>query len=181
MFLDLCHFPGRPSRKAMDSSSTRTASAIGITGRASNTNAGNIEQNLWTAVGSSQSSIIYPPQSPTRMTNNSILKLAGAFHWVKTSRMRFWAFSYSMGEPCERSVQVSMYFIGVLVCLVGLNENRLPALAGETGWSSLDVIYSVVNGQGRSSLRWYVAGKPLKYGRSLIWPLSSGWVSFSKV
>src|SRR6266571_1429803 len=32
--------------------------------------------------------------------------------------MRFWAFSYSIGEPCERSVQVSMYFMGVLVCLV---------------------------------------------------------------
>ena len=47
-----------PSRKAIDSNSTRTASSIGITGRASKTNAGSIEQNLWTAVGSSQSSII---------------------------------------------------------------------------------------------------------------------------
>src|SRR3981081_1735319 len=99
----------------MDSNSTRTASSIGITGRASKTNAGSIEQNLWTAVGSSQSSIIYPPQSPTRITNNSILKLAGAFHCVKTSRIRFWAFSYSTGEPCGRSDQVSMYFIGVLL------------------------------------------------------------------
>src|SRR5215470_17611014 len=84
----------------------------GTTGRASNTNAGNIEQNLCTANGSSQSSIIYPPQSPTRITNSSILKLAGAFHCVKTSRIRFWAFSYSIGEPCGRSDQVSMYFIG---------------------------------------------------------------------
>src|SRR6185436_17818530 len=75
------------------------------------TNAGNIEQNLWTAAGSSQSSIIYPPQSPTRITNNSILKLAGAFHWVNTSRIRFWAFSYSIGEPWGRSDQVSMYFM----------------------------------------------------------------------
>src|SRR4051794_11904831 len=24
--------------------------------------------------------------------------------------MRFWAFSYSIGDPCERSLQVSMYF-----------------------------------------------------------------------
>src|ERR1041385_3358210 len=52
------------------------------------------------------------------MTNSSILKLLGAFHWVKTSRILFWAFSYSIGEPCERSVQVSMYFIDVLVGLV---------------------------------------------------------------
>src|SRR5215211_36467 len=59
---------------------------------------------------------MYPPQSPTRMTNNSILKLEGASHWVKTSRMRFWAFSYSIGEPCGRSFQVIMYFVdmGVL-------------------------------------------------------------------
>jgi hypothetical protein len=35
-----------PSRKAIDSNSTRTASSIGITGRTSKTNAGNIEQNL---------------------------------------------------------------------------------------------------------------------------------------
>src|SRR4051794_38732375 len=83
----------------------------GTTGRASNTNAGNIEQNLCTANGSSQSSIIYPPQSPTRITNNSILKLAGAFHCVKTSRIRFWAFSYSIGDPWGRSDQVSMYFM----------------------------------------------------------------------
>src|SRR5712692_10457933 len=87
----------------------------GTTGRASNTNAGNIEQNLCTANGSSQSNIIYPPQSPTRITNNSILKLAGAFHCVKTSSIRFWAFSYSAGDPCGRSDQVSMYFIGVLL------------------------------------------------------------------
>src|ERR1044071_113206 len=54
---------------------------------------------------------MYPPQSPTRITNNSILKFAGAFHCVNTSRIRFWAFSYSVGEPCGRSDQVSMYFI----------------------------------------------------------------------
>ena len=44
--VSLLHFGLSPSRKAIASSSTRTASAIGITGRASNTNAGNIEQNL---------------------------------------------------------------------------------------------------------------------------------------
>src|SRR5688500_8009656 len=54
---------------------------------------------------------MYPPQSPTRITNNSILKFAGAFHWVKTSSIRFWAFSYSIGEPCGRSDQVIIYFI----------------------------------------------------------------------
>jgi hypothetical protein len=48
------------------------------------------------------------------MTNNSILKLSGAFHCVKTSRIRFWAFSYSIGDPCGRSDQLSMYFIGIL-------------------------------------------------------------------
>jgi hypothetical protein len=48
---------------------------------------------------------------PTRMTNNSILKLPGAFHCVKTSRIRFCAFSYSIGDPCGRSDQLSMYFI----------------------------------------------------------------------
>src|SRR5829696_1946899 len=58
---------------------------------------------------------MYPPQSPTRMTNNSILKLEGASHWVKTSRMRFWAFSYSIGEPCGRSFQVIMYFVDICV------------------------------------------------------------------
>ena len=47
-----------PSRKAIASSSTRTASMTGTTGRASNTKAGSIEQNLWTASGSSQSSIM---------------------------------------------------------------------------------------------------------------------------
>src|SRR4029078_5054672 len=50
-----------------------------------------------------------PPHSPTRMTKNSILKLAGAFHCPKTSRIRFWAFSYSMGEPCGRSNQLITY------------------------------------------------------------------------
>src|SRR5215208_6803969 len=64
------------------------------------------------AVGSSQSSNIYPPQSPTRITNNSILKLSGAFHCVKTSSIGFWAFSYSIGDPCGRSNQLIMYFIG---------------------------------------------------------------------
>src|ERR1700741_3855525 len=118
------HLALSPSRKAMDSNSTRTASSIGITGRASKTNAGSIEQNLWTAVGSSQSKSIYPPQSPTRITNNSILKLAGALHWVKTSRIRFWAFSYSIGDPCGRSVQVSMYFIAVLILLGSFCRNR---------------------------------------------------------
>src|SRR5882757_8535043 len=85
------------------------ASATGTTGRASNVKAGNIEQNLCTSSGSSHSINMYPPQSPTRMTNDRILKLAGAFHGLKTSKIRFCAFSYSMDEPCGRSFQVIMY------------------------------------------------------------------------
>src|SRR6201981_624382 len=91
------------------------ASATGTTGRASNVKAGNIEQNLCTSSGSSHSINIYPPQSPTRITNDSILKLAGAFQGLKTSRIRFCAFSYSMGVPCGRSFQVIMYF---MICLL---------------------------------------------------------------
>src|SRR5436190_6097748 len=87
------------------------ASATGTTGRASNVKAANIEQNLCTSSGSSHSINIYPPQSPTRMTNDSILKFAGAFHGPKTSKIRFCAFSYSMGVPCGRSFQVIMYFM----------------------------------------------------------------------
>jgi hypothetical protein len=41
--------------------STRTASITGTTGRASNSKAGSIEQNLCTANGSSQSNITYHP------------------------------------------------------------------------------------------------------------------------
>jgi hypothetical protein len=49
------------------------------------------------------------------MTKDSILKLAGAFHGLKTSRIRFCAFSYSMGVPCGRSFQVIMYFMIFLI------------------------------------------------------------------
>src|SRR5437868_14118822 len=52
-----------------------------------------------------------PPHSPTRITKKSILKLPGAFHWPKTSRILFWAFSYSIGEPCGRSDQLITYFM----------------------------------------------------------------------
>jgi len=34
---------------------------------------------------------------------------------LKTSRIRFWAFSYSMAEPCGRSNQLMMYFNGALL------------------------------------------------------------------
>jgi hypothetical protein len=74
------HLPFSPSRHAMTSSSARTASSTGTTGRASKTNCGNMEQNLCTVSGSSQSTNRWPPQSPTRSTKNDILKLAGAFH-----------------------------------------------------------------------------------------------------
>src|SRR3954468_10889079 len=55
-----------------------------------------------------------PPHSPTRITKNWILKLPGAFHCPKTSRIRFCAFSYSTGEPCGRSNQLITYFIVTL-------------------------------------------------------------------
>src|SRR6266851_1520938 len=109
------------------------ASATGTTGRASNVKAGNIEQNLCTSSGSSHSINIYPPQSPTRMTNDSILKLAGALHGLKTSRIRFCAFSYSMGVPCGRSFQVIMYFMifsplshFVTICPVAYRDGLAP-------------------------------------------------------
>ena len=36
-------------------------------------------------------------------------------HQRKTSRSRCWAFSYSKAEPCERSLQVIMYFMPFLL------------------------------------------------------------------
>jgi hypothetical protein len=45
------------------------------------------------------------------MTKDRILKLAGVFQGLKTSRIRFCAFSYSMGEPWGRSFHVIMYCI----------------------------------------------------------------------
>src|SRR4029079_5802283 len=60
---------------------------------------------------SSHSINMCPPHSPTRITKKSILKLPGAFHWPNTSRIRFWAFSYSIGEPCGRSNQLITYLI----------------------------------------------------------------------
>src|SRR5205809_4339348 len=65
------------------------------------------------------STSICPPHSPTRITKNSTLKSSGAFHWPNTSRIRFWAFSYSMGEPCGRSNQLITYFIVILLNSVG--------------------------------------------------------------
>ena len=41
-----CHVRFNPSRQSIASSSTRTASMTGTTGRASNTKAGRVEQNL---------------------------------------------------------------------------------------------------------------------------------------
>src|SRR6185437_1703773 len=61
---------------------------------------------------------MWPPHSPTRTTKNSTLKLAGAFHLPNTSRIRFWAFSYSIGEPCGRSNQLITYFIDILLSRV---------------------------------------------------------------
>src|SRR4029453_10415486 len=115
------HLRFSPSRQAITSSSPRTASSTVMTGRASNTKAGSIEQNLGMFTGSSHSTSICPPHSPTRITKNSILKLAGAFHWPNTSRIRFWAFSYSIGEPCPRSNQLITYFIEILLTALVLD------------------------------------------------------------
>src|SRR6266567_3878300 len=69
-----------------------------------------------------------PPHSPTRITNTSILKLAGAFHGRNTSRIRFWAFSYSIGEPCGRSNQLIMYFISSPPFAKRLADHNRPSL-----------------------------------------------------
>src|SRR3954454_21721657 len=90
---------------------------------------------------SSHSINMCPPHSPTRITKKSILKLPGAFHWPKTSRIRFWAFSYSMAEPCGRSVHLITYFIVILpkgvtpsydFCAV--DPNTKAQLAAGTKW-----------------------------------------------
>src|SRR5438309_11105260 len=73
------------------------------------------------------------------MTNDSILKLAGAFHGLNTSRIRFWAFSYSIGEPCGRSNQLITYFIGIYLLMCWSSERLLfgranvPKLSGDGG------------------------------------------------
>ena len=41
------------------------------------------------------------------------LEIAGCLPLRKNFKIRFCAFSYSIGDPCGRSVQVSMYFIGI--------------------------------------------------------------------
>ena len=66
------------------------------------------------------------PSHPLVSRTSPILKLAGAFHCVKTSRIRFWAFSYSIGEPCGRSDHVSMYFIGCYVVSLMSSRNLIP-------------------------------------------------------
>src|SRR3954449_1888379 len=76
--------------------------------------------------GSSHSISMCPPHSPTRITKKSILKLSGAVHCPNTSRIRFWAFSYSMGEPCGRSNQLITYFIATLLRQVETAARLLP-------------------------------------------------------
>ena len=41
------------------------------------------------------------------------LEITGCLPLRENFEIRFWAFSYSIGDPCGRSVQVSMYFIGI--------------------------------------------------------------------
>ena len=75
----------------------------------------------------------YAPHSPTRITKTSILKFAGAFQGRKTSSIRFWAFSYSIGEPCGRSNQLIMYFIAILLILGPRSDCCLDGLTRRVG------------------------------------------------
>src|SRR4029077_16935877 len=68
---------------------------------------------------------------------------AGAFHGRKTSRIRFWAFSYSIGDPCERSNQLIMYFIDIL--LIRLTSSETLRLSTARRYCR-----SAVNADGRA-------------------------------
>src|SRR5207237_724481 len=57
----------------------------------------------------------------------------GAFHWRNTSRIRVCAFSYSAGEPCERSTQLIMYFIGLPLFCVGIPAHVSGPSVGRCG------------------------------------------------
>src|SRR4051812_5170489 len=118
--------------------------------------------------GSSQSMSMWPPHSPTRITKKSILKLAGAFHWPKTSRIRFWAFSYSMGEPCGRSNQLMMYFMGVLSA--GVKGVSRPISFGAGGFQAA-IAPATVAGVAEQFTAWFLEG-------TAGWLLSGGgfWV-----
>jgi hypothetical protein len=61
--------------------------------------------------GSSHSINICPPHSPTPDYEKLDLEIAGAFYWPNTSRIRFWAFSYSVAEPCGCSNQLIPSFM----------------------------------------------------------------------
>lgn len=54
------------------------------------------------------------PAPFTDADDEECLKFPGAFDCPKTSRIRFCAFSYSIGEPCGRSNQLMMYFTMIL-------------------------------------------------------------------
>src|SRR5713226_7832295 len=93
-----------------------------------------------------------PPQSPTRTTKNSILKLAGAFHCPNTSRIRFWAFSYSAGEPCGRSFQLITYFISSPFFIANglIDQNRLSLLLGGIwNWESCGKVSGWLTSHGQ--------------------------------
>lgn len=93
-----------------------------------------------------------PTHSPTRITKNSILKLAGPFHWPNTSRIRFWAFSYSVGEGKTLSAPSGSLCIRLATVLdsmgvvhepvedavgpCGIADLRVPAESGRSGWSA---------------------------------------------
>jgi hypothetical protein len=70
---------------------------------------------------------------PTPLSHTHHEKLDLEVVWrlplTNTSRIRFWAFSYSTGEPCVRSNQLTMYFIAILL----LNIDVARTLAVWTG------------------------------------------------
>jgi hypothetical protein len=43
------------------------------------------------------------------------LEIGGGLPLSENLQYRFWAFSYSIGDPCGRSNQLIMYFIGILL------------------------------------------------------------------
>ena len=55
------------------------------------------------------------------------LEIVGRLPLSENLQNAFWAFSYSIGDPCGRSFQLSMYFIGIPPNFSDSGLARLPA------------------------------------------------------
>jgi hypothetical protein len=55
---------------------------------------------------------------------------------VKTSSIRFWAFSYSIGDPCGRSNQLIMYFIASSIICAEIQNDLLTHTGLAARWGS---------------------------------------------